>query len=249
MDTLFLRPILLAISCSALLSLPADAQMQAQIQLQTQGAETPSSQSHAELKKVAANFLQQMASNQPGEVKISVNEVDSRLNLAACQDMAAFLPPGSKPWGKISVGIRCNAPKTWQIYLQAQVQVTSDYYVAAKSLQIGQVLSLDDLSKVRGEVSSLPAGVIMAPEQAIGKSLSMSLASGSLLRMDILKSPSVVQQGQTVRIVSQGPGFQVATEGQSLSNSADGQTAKARTNSGQTVSGIARAGGIIEINY
>jgi flagella basal body P-ring formation protein FlgA len=247
MDTLFLRPILLAISCSALLSLPADAQMQAQ--LQTQGAETPSSQSHAELKKVAVNFLQQMASNQPGEVKISVNEADSRLNLAACQDMAAFLPPGSKPWGKISVGIRCNAPKTWQIYLQAQVQVTSDYYVAAKSLQIGQVLNLDDLSKVRGEVSSLPAGIIMTPEQAIGKSLSMSLASGSLLRMDILKSPSVVQQGQTVRIVSQGPGFQVATEGQSLSNSADGQTARARTNSGQTVSGIARTGGIIEINY
>ncbi|MBC3932857.1 flagellar basal body P-ring formation chaperone FlgA [Undibacterium curvum] len=247
MDTLFLRPILLAISCSALLSLPADAQMQAQ--LQTQGAETPSSQSHAELKKVAVNFLQQTASNQPGEVKISVNEADSRLNLAACQDMAAFLPPGSKPWGKISVGIRCNAPKTWQIYLQAQVQVTSDYYVAAKSLQIGQVLNLDDLSKVRGEVSSLPAGIIMTPEQAIGKSLSMSLASGSLLRMDILKSPSVVQQGQTVRIVSQGPGFQVATEGQSLSNSADGQTARARTNSGQTVSGIARTGGIIEINY
>ncbi|MBC3935045.1 flagellar basal body P-ring formation protein FlgA [Undibacterium sp. CY7W] len=243
MDTLFLRPVLLAISCSALVSLPADAQVQAQ------GTEASPNQSHTQLKKVAADFLQQMASNQPGEVKISVNEVDSRLNLAACQDMTAFLPPGSKPWGKLSVGVRCNTPKTWQIYLQAQVQVTSDYYVAAKALQNGQVLNLDDLSKVRGEVSSLPAGIIMSPEQAIGKSLSMSLASGSLLRMDILKSPVVVQQGQTVRIVSQGPGFQVATEGQSLSNSADGQTAKARTNSGQTVSGIARAGGIIEVNY
>jgi flagella basal body P-ring formation protein FlgA len=50
-----------------------------------------------------------------------------------------------------------------------------------------------------------------------------------------------------VRLVSKGQGFSVSGEGKALTNASEGQLARARTANGQTVSGTARAGGIIEI--
>lgn len=215
----------------------------------SQAAPVSAPQDTSQLRQIALDFLTQQASGTSGQVQVTVGEVDKRLNLQACDSPSPYMLPGSKPWGKVTLAIRCTAPTAWLVYLQANVQVTADYYVAANALVQGQVISLSDLSKVRGDISKLPAGVITAPEQAIGKSMQVSLASGSVMRIDALKNPVVVQQGQSVRIVSSGPGFQVATDAIALNNAADGQVAKAKTNSGQTISGVAKNGGIIEIIY
>jgi flagella basal body P-ring formation protein FlgA len=65
----------------------------------------------------------------------------------------------------------------------------------------------------------------------------------------MLRQPLAVQQGQSVKVVSRGPGFLVTADGKAVTNAADGQVAQARLASGQTLSGIARPGGIIEIGY
>lgn len=52
-----------------------------------------------------------------------------------------------------------------------------------------------------------------------------------------------------MRVVSKGKGFQVATEGKALNNAAAGQVVQVRTASGQTLSGIARADGTVEISH
>jgi flagella basal body P-ring formation protein FlgA len=50
-----------------------------------------------------------------------------------------------------------------------------------------------------------------------------------------------------VRITAKGPGFSVSSEGKALNNATEGQVVQVRTSSGQTVSGIARPSGIVEI--
>ncbi|WP_423707801.1 flagellar basal body P-ring formation chaperone FlgA [Undibacterium sp. WLX3042] len=210
---------------------------------------TAAMQDHEIVRKLAADFLYHQAKAQTGETTITMGQVDKRLNLAACQSPVAFLPSGSKAWGKITVGVRCTAPVNWVIYLQANVQITSEYYVASRTLSQGQLVVPDDMSKIKGDISNLPAGIVTNPEQVLGKSLQSSVSSGTPLRVDLFRSPAVVQQGQSVRVVSNGPGFQVATDAQALNNAAEGQVAKARTSNGQTISGIAKAGGIIEITY
>lgn len=214
-----------------------------------QAAITGEVQNPEQLRQVAINFLTLQSAGQAGDVKITAGDIDKRLNLPACDNLSPNLLPGSKPWGKVTISIRCTAPSPWQVYVQADVQVTADYYVAANSLSQGKILTLADMSKVKGDISKLPPGVITNPEQAVGKTMQVSVASGSVLRSDAMKSPAVVQQGQSVRVISSGPGFQVATDAIALNNASDGQIAKAKTNSGQTVSGIAKSGGIIEIIY
>lgn len=202
-----------------------------------------------ELQRVAEQFLQTQTSEHTGTVNITLGKIDPRLNLPECSNLSPFLLPGSKPWGKITLGIRCTNPKAWSIYVAAQVQIMADYYVSTTTLAQGQIIGAADISKVRGDVSTFPAGTITNPAQAIGKSTNTSISSGTILRTEVLKSLAVIQQGQSVKVISGGPGFQVTTEAQAISNAIEGQVARAKTSSGQFVSGIAKAGGIIEISF
>jgi flagella basal body P-ring formation protein FlgA len=201
------------------------------------------------IRTAAAQHLQMQTAGLPGTVTITVGQVDSRLGLSACASLEAFVPAGSKPWGRTTVGVRCAVPAAWTVYMQATVQVIGEYVAAQLPLGQGQTIGPRDVAVVRGDLTALPAGVVTSASQAIGRTTAVSIPSGSPLRVDALRTLAVVQQGQTVRLISSGPGFQVSAEGKALTAGGDGQLVQARTSSGQLISGIARLGGIIEVAY
>jgi flagella basal body P-ring formation protein FlgA len=209
----------------------------------------PQFQDTNSMRMAAEEFLSTQTIGLSGKMNITIGKIDNRLKLPVCSNLSPFLLPGSKPWGKISLGLRCTAPTPWTIYVSAQIQVSADYYVTTTPLSQGQLIEITDIRKVNGDLASLPIGVVTNPTQVIGRSLISSLASGSILRLDALKATPAIQQGQSIRVVGAGPGFQVTTEGLALNNANEGQVAKAKTTSGQLVSGIARVGGIIDVNF
>ena len=213
------------------------------------GQSTPQFQDTNVLRTVAEEFLSTQTTSSLGKASITIGKIDPRLKLPACINLSPFLMPGSKPWGKITIGIRCLNSTSWVIYVSAQVSVTVDYYVTATTLSLGQMITSADIRKVNGDLSILPVGAITNPSQAIGKLLNISLISGSVLRTDALKSMLAIQQGQSIKVISTGPGFQVSTDAMALNNANDGQIAKAKTIYGQLISGVARTGGIIDVSF
>ena len=203
----------------------------------------------AALRQVAEQTLRREAQGLPGQIQISVGAIDPRLSLPSCAAPEGFLPAGSRAWGKTSVGLRCSAPSAWTIYVSAQVQVQGEYVVAAVPLVQGQVLQAADLARAQGDLGLLPPGVLTDPAQAIGQTVIRSLPLRAPLRQDLIKGQQVVAQGQVVRLVGNGRGFKVSAEGRALSNGSEGQTVQAPAANGQVVSGIARAGGLIEVNW
>jgi len=203
----------------------------------------------AQIRLQVEHFLRTQSTALPGKATITVGQVDTRLALPMCAASEVFLPNGARLWGKTSVGVRCSAPSPWTIYVQATVQVHGDYLVTAAPLAQGQTLGPNDVATVSGDLTTLPHGVATDARQVVGHTLGVSLPAGAPLRSDALRAPQVVQQGQTVRVVSAGPGFKVSAEGRALNNAAAGQIAQVRTTSGQTVSGVARAGGVVEVTY
>lgn len=199
------------------------------------------------LATVVQQYLRVQTQGLPGRVETSIGQLDPRTQLSPCSAMEPFTPPGNRLWGKTMVGVRCLGPANWTIYVPVNVRVNGSYVVTSRPLSAGQIVGEEDLSTRQGDLASLPTGVVTAPSQAIGKSLKNSLGGGQPLRADALLSPPVVLQGQDVRLIYKGSGFAVSNEGKALNNAADGQVARARTGNGQTVSGIARPGGIIEI--
>ncbi|MGE5650138.1 MAG: flagellar basal body P-ring formation chaperone FlgA [Bacillota bacterium] len=214
------------------------------------GAQDPGPrQQHAALRDTVEQFLHAQTAGLPGNASISVGAIDPRLNLAACPSPEAFFPAGSRAWGKTTVGVRCTAPANWTIYVPATVRVHGEYIVAAAPLAQGQAVGPNDIRKIKGELTSLPAGVITDASQAVGRTLSISTPAGAALRQDTLRAQQAIQQGQTVRVTTNGPGFRVSAEARALTNANEGQVVQARTASGQVVSGVARMGGIIEVTY
>ncbi|RJF98677.1 flagellar basal body P-ring formation chaperone FlgA [Noviherbaspirillum saxi] len=206
-------------------------------------------QDPAVLRQVVEQFLRIQTAGLPGQVNLSVGQVDARSTLPACAAPEAFLPNGSRVWGRTTVGVRCTVPSPWTMYISATAQVVGEYVAAATPLAQGQLIGPQHVVKIKGDLTTLPAGILTDTAQAIGRTMTASLAAGTPLRSDSLRSQAAVQQGQTVRVVSSGPGFSVATEGRALNNASEGQIAQARTASGQVVSGVAKAGGVVEVTY
>jgi flagella basal body P-ring formation protein FlgA len=203
----------------------------------------------AVLRSTVEQFLQAQASGLPGQVTVKAGAIDPRMSLAACPAPEAFLQPGARAWGKTTVGVRCTAPAAWTVYIQAQVTVQADYVTAAVPLAQGQPVELGQLAVMKGDIASMPNGIITDPAQAVGRTPVVSLAAGTPLRLDTLKSRPVVQQGQSVRLVSNGNGFSVSSEARAIGNAAEGQVVQVRTPAGAVVSGTARAGGLVEVSF
>ena len=201
------------------------------------------------IKDKIAEFLETQTIGYPGKVNVHVGAIDPNLKLAQCPDAQVFLPTGSRAWGKTSVGVRCNEPNIWTIYVQATVNVVAQYLVAATPLAQGQVVTNEDLLFESGDLTQLPAGVFTDQAQAIGRSVNISMKAGTVLRQEMLKISPVVQQGQTVKLTSSGTGFSVTAEGQAMSKANEGQIVQVKVASGQIVTGIARNGGQIEIGF
>ena len=246
--------ILISMSCCALplRAAPAvtvEAQAGAAGAAATAGITATARQDPALLRAAVEQFLQRQSGGLPGAVTIDVGQIDARLNLPACLQPEPFIAHGSRAWGKTAVGIRCTAPAPWTIYVTANVHVMAEYLAAAAPLVQGQMIGPGDIARVRGDLTMLPAGVITDAALAIGRTTMSSVQLGAPLRQDTLRAQAAVQMGQTIRLLSAGPGFSVSTEGRAMNNAAEGQTVQAKTSGGQIISGIARAGGILEVAH
>ncbi len=195
-------------------------------------------QDPAALTAHAERFLRTQTTGLPGKVSIEVQP--SRATLPACSALDAFLPVGSRALGKTVVGVRCLAPGTWTVYLQARVRAIASYAATARPLSARHALGPGDVVLREGDLGNLPADVVTDPEAILGYRAVSGLAAGAPLRTATLRPPLAVQQGQVTRLVVQGPGFAVRSEGQALANAAIGERVRIKTRSGQVVSGIAQ---------
>lgn len=184
----------------------------------------------------------------PGKVQITMGKLDVS-RLPPCSAHEAFSPPGARLSGKSHVGVRCLGPNIWSVLVPVQISVTGSYVMTSRPLAAGQAVTAADLTVLSGDLSTLPTGVVTDPKSAIGKTLRNSLGAGQPLRGDQLLAPLVIRQGQTVRVISQGTGFAVSAEGKAMNNAAEGQLTQVRMSSGQTLSGVARADGSVEISF
>ena len=206
-------------------------------------------QEPAAIQAAVENYLRTQTGGLPGKVTYTIGPVDPRVALPACPALEMFLPAGAKLWGSTSIGVRCGGGTPLSIYVTAQVRVVGEYLATARPLPQGHLLAAADIGVQTGDLTQMPAGILTDPQQAVGKTLGANLGPGQPLRQDMLRSPLVVQQGQQVKVQSSGDGFTVSTEGKALNNANDGQVAQVRTASGRTISGIARAGGIVELRF
>lgn len=190
-------------------------------------------------------FLASQTAGLPGRVEISIDTPTSGA-LPPCEALEPFLPGGARLWGRLSVGVRCTGKLSWVRYLPTHIAVVGTYYVAAHPISAGQALTPADIVAREGDLTSLPASVIVDPAQLRGVTALNPIASDAPLRRELLRAVAVVQQGQNIKVVSQGVGFVVSTEGKAMTSAAVGALLQVKMQGGQLISGIVRPDGVLE---
>ncbi len=198
--------------------------------------------------ETAERYVRQQTQGLPGKVQIRIGTLDVT-RLPPCTAHEAFSPSGTRLSGKTHVGVRCLGPAIWSVLVPVQIAITGNYVTTGRPLAAGQTIAAGDLIVSTGDLTTMPTGILGDPQLAIGKTLRNSLGAGQPLRSDQLVAPLVIRQGQTVRVISTGPGFAVTSEGKAMNNATEGQIAQIRMASGQTVSGVAKADGSVEISF
>jgi len=215
-------------------------------------------QDRARINDVVARFVQQQTAALPGKTAYRIEEIDRRIALPQCSSFEAFLPTGSQLAGKTSVGVRCapsphknqaNASRTraegWSILVPVQIRFNLDLLTSARQLPPGHTLQEGDLASQSTETSRMEG--FIDPRQVVGKVLRYGIAAGQVLREDMLRQPYSVTQRQVVPLAVQGNGFSIRSEGVALNNAGEGQPVQVRVGSSRVISGVARAGGVVEI--
>jgi len=199
------------------------------------------------IKRTGEQFVARETAGLPGRVTYTVGALDAQLTLPVCQAAEAFLPAGGRLWGNATLGVRCTRPTPWTAYLPVEVHVWAGVVHSIRAIPQGQPIVETDLGVQQADLTQLPAGVVTDMRVAAGKTLVSSLQAGQPLRSDLLRSPTVVQQGQPVKLLVQGRGFTVTGEGRALTAATDGQLVQVRVASGLVVSGLARNGATVEV--
>jgi flagella basal body P-ring formation protein FlgA len=202
------------------------------------------------LHQTVLTFLkQQTAQQSEQEVEIHIGHLDRRLRLTECAvPPAAFLSPGAKLQGKLSVGVRCNDQKPWTVYIPAQIKNFATIVVAAHPLPRGKEISNSDLMMARQDLGQVRGGYYTKSENIIGNILTRSMSTGQAFTAKNVKPPLLMHRGDDVTILASIGGLQVRVKGQALNDAALGEHVSVRNKqSKRIVQGTAVKPGIVNV--
>lgn len=213
-------------------------------------ADTSAFQSAESLRLTAQVFLQQQTALQrEQESEISVGHLDRRLQLTECTiPPTAFLSPGSKLQGKLSVGLRCAGEKPWTVYIPAHINSFATVVTAARPLPRGTQLTEADLMTVRQDISRLRGGYFTKGKNLVGKIVKRPISTGQAFTVTNVQPPLLVRRGEEVVILASVGGLQVRVKGKALDDATLGERVPVRNNQSQRiVQGTAVESGIVSV--
>jgi flagella basal body P-ring formation protein FlgA len=199
--------------------------------------------SEAQLPALAQHWLDQTLVSQSARIGLPVRlhgtlgALDSRLRLAPCARVEAYLPPGSRLWGPGRIGLRClEGTVRWNVFMPVTVKATGSAWVLRRDVAPGRPLEEADLTMAEVDWAAEPSPVLAGPDEWRDQVANRALASGQTLRQNMVRAAQVFQAGTQVRVLVQGGGFQISSQAQALSPGVVGQLARVRMESGRVLS-------------
>ena len=187
-----------------LLFVTRDAKAQAQTQAQAQAQEP-------DYPAMALKWARSVvAQSQPEpathlRMDVTVGVLDSRLKLAPCGNVEAYLPPGARLWGHGRVGLRCvDGMARWNVTVPVQVKAYGQAWVVRGQVMAGSPVTQNDVAAVEVDWAEESSPVLQEASSWLGQTASRTLSSGQVLRQGVVRPTQVFQAGTPVRVVAEG---------------------------------------------
>lgn len=182
------------------------------------------------------------------EVEIQVRPLDARLDLADCGQPLRVLPETTRrTLGPVSVGIRCDGPAPWTLYVRGQVSAAVDVPVMIDSVARGDILGSSDVALERRRINREMGTIFAKIDDIVGQEAKRDLPEGTTVRHSDLRAPELVARGSLVTLIAGGGPIQVAMEGKAMASGAAGDRILVKNiSSGRQVEGvIAKDGSVV----
>lgn len=193
-------------------------------------------QNPEQVVQAVEQYILNQASSYAGTASVHVSPPTIR-NETACDDLQPYLPSTAKLRSRMTVTVRCQSPQPWTLRLKTELTIDGYYYMSNRTLNVGEVISLDDLVPREGDLLRLPPNTITDPSLAIGYITKQRINAGAAIKSNALRDAQSIERGQSVRTVAKGEGFIASGEGKALQGGAPGAQIQVRVSSGQVISG------------
>jgi flagellar basal body P-ring formation protein FlgA len=217
----------------------------ASAQPQPEGIERP-----AAIRAAARKFVEAQLAHSAGISSLEVGALDDRLRLTRCaRALHAQLPPGMTVQGRSTVGVGCDSPVHWMIYVPVTVERQIPVLVLRHPVQRGSLVTVADVGVEKRRIEGLGAAYLQSPAELEGRALRGTLAAGTTLTVEMFAPEAVVHRGQQVTLLAGSADIQVRALGRALEDAAAGARLKVENLSSlQVVEGVAQSSGIVRIS-
>ena len=181
--------------------------------------------------------------------EITLDPLDPRLRLPVCSlPLEAFAPPGYRPMGAATVGVRCSQDRSWTLYVTAHIKAFRHIAILTNAILRGASIKPSDIVLREQDVSSLSGGYFFDEQQIVGKLAKRSLNAGMAISPNELTAPRWVTRGQVVTLFVDSGGLQVRAQGEAMIDGAENDLIKVRNVvSGKIIDGFVTAPGIVKV--
>lgn len=177
----------------------------------------------------------QLGSQYRVELRFARSSPQQRLQ--ACARIEPFLAPGTRLWGRTSIGVRCVEGANWSLLVPMQVAVFGPALVASRPITANTPLTAHDVQLQEVELSSDNRPVLTELAQIDGQMSARALRPGEALRDYHVRVIPTVRPGDPVRLRMVGRGFVVSADGAAMASAGNGESVRVRTPSGKIMIG------------
>ncbi len=202
------------------------------------------------IREAARLHVLARAEDFPGEVRVTTSRLDSRLRLPRCEaPLATYDSPNGLRPGRNVVGVRCDTPRPWKLYVTVNVATLEPVVVAARALARGQTIAAGDLRLEKRDTSRLHRAYFTDIAGLLGQRTRRQVAAGRLLHPGLVERRRLVRRGTLVQLLARHGALQVRVKGKALEDGTLGDRIRVRnTASGRTVTGEVVASGVVAVS-
>jgi len=109
--------------------------------------------------------------------------------------------------------VRVDGKVERRVVLSGWVDRFEDVLCASRSLARGSIITGDDISTNRKNISRLPQNLLTGMEEVVGKRLKHALDPGTVMLANMVEDPPLIKKGDRVTIVAESPTILVTALG------------------------------------
>lgn len=205
--------------------------------------------SHAELTEYAELFLSQELAYLDGDLQFKASPIDARLPERSCQQpLIAAIAGQQTPERQATVQVECTDLTTpWRIFIPVRIQQLQTVVVARTTLNVGQIISADDLQLIEVDTQQVRDTFFTEPQALLGAKVKRRIAGQQPV---LARNTCFVCRGEDVTIITEIGQLSIQATGIARHDGLLGERITVKNSrSNKELQGVVTAMGEVTIGY